>query len=406
MSATPSYSYEELQRRRTRQASVLLTPDIYDWYEQMMASHDLYYDETRASWLLFRYEDVMRVLQDTRTFSSQRTTNPDGSVDPIASGGILGMDPPRHRQLRSLISMAFTPRAIAQLEPRIRAIVNDLLDHVGDEDGMDAINDLAFPLPIIVIAELLGVPASDREQFRQWSSDFVGTDYALRLATSKKIAAYFQALVEQRRRQPGEDLVSELIRAEIDGERLPAPDILGTCLLLLIAGHETTTGLIGNAIVCLDEHAEAKQELLAHPELLPSAIEEVLRYRAVVHTIPRIVAVDTMLCGQEIKAGNLLLPLFAAANLDSRQFPDPGTFDIRRDPNRHLGFGYGIHFCLGAPLARLETRIALSALLERFPNFHRRHAGQLELRPSSFIYGLKQLPIVFESVSDSHDHRL
>ena len=202
-------------------------------------------------------------------------------------------------------------------------------------------------------------------------------------------------MVEQRRRAPREDLISALIGAEIDGERIPAPDILGTCLLLLIAGHDTTTGLIGNAVVCLDEHAEAKQELLASPDLLPSSIEEVLRYRAIVHTMPRVVAVDTVLCGQEIKAGNLLLPLFASANLDSTQFPDANTFNIRRDPNRHLGFGYGIHFCLGAPLARLETRIALSALLERFPHFQRQSKAPLELRPSSFIYGLKHLPITF-----------
>lgn len=395
MPATPSYSYEELLQRRTQQASVPLTPDIYEWYERMQASHDVYYDAVRASWLVFRYQDVMRVVLDTTTFSSQRTTNPDGSIDSITSGGILGMDPPRHRKLRALISLAFTPRAIAKLEPRIREIVGDLLDRVQDQGGMDAVNDLAFPLPIIVIAELLGVPSSDRDQFRQWSSDYVGSDYALRLATAKKIAGYFQQMIEQRSQEPREDLISELIRAEIDGERLPAPDILGTCLLLLIAGHETTTGLIGNAIVCLDEYPESRRELTEQPELLSSAIEEVLRYRAVVHTLPRVVAVDTVFCGQEIKAGNLLLPLFASANLDGAQFPDAGAFDIRRHPNRHLGFGHGIHFCLGAPLARLETRIALAVMLERFPNFRRKHDTPLELKPSSFIYGLKQLPIVF-----------
>ncbi|GER90043.1 putative cytochrome P450 YjiB [Dictyobacter vulcani] len=372
-----------------------MTPDIYDWYGHMQASHDLVYDAARASWLVFRYEDVMHVLRDTTTFSSQRAINPDGSVDSIVSGGILGMDPPRHRQLRSLISVAFTPRAIAQLEPRIRAIVDDLLDRVQDQGEMDVVNDLAFPLPIIVIAELLGIPDSEREQFRQWSSDFVGPDFALRLVAAREIAAYFHTMVEQRRRAPREDLISALIGAEIDGERIPVPDILGTCLLLLIAGHDTTTGLIGNAVVCLDEHAEAKQELLASPELLPSAIEEVLRYRAIVHTMPRVVAMDTVLCGQEIKAGNLLLPLFASANLDNTQFPDANTFNIRRDPNRHLGFGYGIHFCLGAPLARLEARIALSTLLERFPHFQRKSEAPLELRPSSFIYGLKHLPITF-----------
>jgi cytochrome P450 len=394
MSATPSYSYDELLQRRTQQASVLLTPEVYEWYQRMQASHDVYYDTVRASWLVFRYQDVMRAVLDTTTFSSQRTINPDGSIDPIASGGILGMDPPRHRQLRALISIAFTPRVVAQLELRITAIVHNLFDQVQGKSEMDVVDGLAFPLPVIVIAELLGVPASDREQFRRWSSDYVGSDYALRLATAKKIAGYFQHMIEQRRQDLREDLISDLIRAEIDGEHLSAPDILGTCLLLLIAGHETTTGLIGNAIVCLDEHPEAKRELTEHLELLPSAIEEVLRCRAVVHTLPRVVAVDTVFCEQEIKAGNLLLPLFASANLDETQFPDASTFDIRRHPNRHLGFGHGIHFCLGAPLARLETRIALATMLERFPNFRRKRDIPLELKPSSFIYGLKQLPVV------------
>lgn len=395
MPTTLTYSYETFLQRRTKQASVLLTADIYEWYERMQKSHDVYYDEERASWLVFRYNDVMRVLLDTAIFSSERAIRPDGSIDPIASGGILGMDPPRHRQLRTLISSAFTSRTIAQLEPRIHGIVNDLLNRIQDKGEMDAVDDLAFPLPVIVIAELLGVPASDRDQFRQWSNDFVGSDYALRMATAKKIAGYFQQLIAQRSQEPREDLITALIHAEIDGERLPTPDILGTCLLLLIAGHETTTGLIGNALVCLDDHVEAKRELLEHPDLLPAAIEEVLRYRAIVHHLPRVVVKDTVLCGQAIEAGNLVLPLFPSANLDETQFPNASTFDIHRHPNRHLGFGYGIHFCLGAPLARMETRIALAAILERFPDFQRKRDIPLELKPSSFIYGYKHLPIAF-----------
>ncbi|MHB8598983.1 MAG: cytochrome P450 [Ktedonobacteraceae bacterium] len=393
MTNTTKFSYQELLQRRTQQASVLLTPDIYSWYQEMQASHTVYYDASRASWLVFRYDDVQHVLLNPHIFSSQRTTNPDGSIDPIASGGILGMDPPRHRQYRTLISQAFTPRVVARLEPRITEIVHSLLNEVQDKGEMDAVGDLAFPLPVIVIADLLGVPSSDRDQFRQWSSDYVGSDYALRLATAKKIAMYFHGMIEQRRQEPCDDLISDLLRAEIDGEHLPEQDVLGTCLLLLIAGHETTTGLIGNAIVCLDEHPESLHQLVEQPELLPSAIEEVLRYRAVVHTMPRVVNEDTVLCGQEISAGNLLLPLFGSANLDEAQFPNADHFDIRRTPNRHVGFGYGIHFCLGAPLARLETRIALQALLERFPNMHQVHNVPLELKPSSFIYGLKHLPI-------------
>ncbi len=396
MTTTVTSYYQELVERRTKQSSVSLTPDIYNWYQEMQRSHRVYYDETRASWLVFHYDDVQHVLLDPHTFSSQRTTNPDGSINPVASGGIVGMDPPRHRQLRTLISQAFTPRVVAQLEPHITAIVHSLLNEVQGKGEMDVVNDLAFPLPVIVIAELLGVPASDREQFRQWTNDYVGSDYALRLETAKKIAFYFHGLIEQRKREPREDLISEFIRAEVDGEHLPEQDILGTCLLLLIAGHETTTGLISNAIVCLDEHPEALRQLVAQPDLLPGAIEEVLRYRAVVHTMPRVAATDTTLYGHEIKAGNLVLPLFASANLDEAQFPDADHFDIHRTPNRHLGFGYGIHFCLGASLARLETRIALEAMLERFPGLQRVRGVSLELKPSSFIYGLKNLPIIWD----------
>ncbi len=393
MPATPSSFYDELQRRRAQQASVLLTPDIYAWYQEMLRSHDVYYDETRAVWLVFRYADVMRTALDTVTFSSERTINTDGSVDPVGSGSILGMDPPRHRQLRTLIARVFNQHVIDQLEPRIQEIVHTLLDRVQAQGWMDVVDDLAFPLPISVISELLGVPVEDREQFRQWSSELVGSDYALRLLASKKIAGYFQALIEQRLQDPREDLVSEIAHAEIDGEHLQGPDILGICLLLMAAGHETTTALIGNTIMCLDEHSEARHELIEHPELIPAAIEEVLRYRAVVHGLARVVKVDTIVHGHEIKAGNVLLPLFAAANLDPAQFPDPGTFDIRRTPNRHLGFGYGIHFCLGAPLARLETRLVLAAMLDRFPNFRWKREFPLEIKPSPFIYGPKQLPL-------------
>ncbi len=392
---TSNPSYQDFQRRRAQEASNLLTLDSYDWYRKMQVSQPAYFDPARAAWLIFRYDDVQHVVLDTHTFSSQRSPKPDGTIDPIMSGSILGMDPPRHRQLRALVSQAFTARIIALLEPRITTIVHTLLDEVREKGEMDIVDDLAFPLPIIVIAELLGVPSSDQKQFRQWSADFVGTDYALRLATAQKIAHYFQGLIEQRRQEPREDLISAFLTTEVEGEHLPDIEILGLCLLLLIAGHETTTGLISNAAVCLDDHSEAFQALLRKPDLIPQAIEEVVRYRAVVHTLVRIATEDTVLAGQHIYAGDLVLPLFAAANLDETHFPHADQFDIWRTPNRHLGFGYGIHFCLGAPLARLETRIALTALLQRFPSFQRIRSQPLELKPSSFIYGLKHVPIAF-----------
>jgi cytochrome P450 len=390
------FSYQDLGQRRMQQISIPLTLDIYSWYQDMQRSHAVFFDTSRACWLVFRYDDVQRIISNTQIFSSQRNIGPDGKVDPIFSGSILGMDPPRHRQLRALTTQAFTPRVVANQEPRITSIVRTLLDQVAVRGEMEVVDDLAFPLPIMVIAELLGVPKSDRDPFRQWSAGIVGTDYALRRDASRRMAEYFQELIKQRRQDPREDLISDLLRAEVDGERLPEEELLGTCILLLIAGHETTANLISNALVCLDEHPESLRQLIAQPNLLPSAIEEVLRYRAVVHTLPRVAMADTVLAGQEIKAGDLVSPLFASANLDETQFPNANTFDIRRTPNRHMGFGYGIHFCLGAPLARLETRIALEMLLERFPTLQRRRSIPLELKPSYFIYGFKHVPIKWQ----------
>ncbi len=393
MSKTASFSYEDLGRRGAQMASVPLTLDIHRWYQEMLRDHAVVYDAARASWLVFRYDEVQQVLLDYQTFSSQRAVGPDGNIDPIVGAGFINMDPPRHRQLRTLISQAFTSRTVANVAPYITTIVQTLLDQVAAKGEMDAVDDLAFPLPIMVIAELLGVSPSDRELFRQWSSDFAGLEQARSAAAIQALAQYFGELFKQRRQEPREDLVSALLQAEIDGQRLPEEELLGTCLMLLIAGHETVTGLIGNALVCLDEHPESLQELIAHPDLLPSAIEEVLRYRGVIHFTSRIAMVDTVLAGQSIKAGDLVLPLFAAAGLDERQFPRADTFDIRRTPNRHLGFGHGIHFCLGAPLARLQARIALSMLLERFPTIRRKRSIPLKLKSSYLAYAFEHIPM-------------
>ena len=392
---TLTYDYDNLIERSTQQLSVMLTLDIYDWYREMQKSHAVYFDEARASWLVFRYDDVQRLLLETQTFSSQRTPNPDGTIDPIKSLSMIGMDPPRHRQLRALMGEAFTPRMIAELEPRITATVHRLLDDVQAKGTMDVVDDLAFPLSITTIAELLGVPDHDRETFRQWTTEMVGTNRAASFAAGEKIAHYFHTIIERRRKEPRTDMLSDLLAATVDGESLPENDLLGACLLLLIAGYETTMGLISNAIMCLDEHPDTMQQLRGERELIPSAIEEVVRYRSVIHTVPRIVPVDTVFCGQEMKGGDLVLPLFAAANLDETHFPHADTFDIRRTPNRHLGFGHGIHFCLGAPLARLEARIVLEVMLERLPNLQRVRTIPLELRPSPIVYGLKHLPITF-----------
>ena len=268
-----------------------------------------------------------------------------------------------------------------------------LLDSMDARGTVDVVDALAFPLPVTVIAELLGVPLEDIGRFREWSGELLSTDYAVRANTFARFAVYFDALIDERRRQPRGDLISDFLGAEIDGERLHPRDITSACTLLLIAGHETTTSLIPIVLWCLDEHPEAREELARQPELLSGAIEESLRLRAVIHYHPRVVTRDVEFEGCRLRPGDLVLPLFAAANLDARQFPRPDDFDIRRSPNRHFGFGHGIHLCLGASLARLEARIAVEQLLERFPTLARDRVHQLEMRPSSFVYSLKNCPI-------------
>ncbi|MFL5691945.1 MAG: cytochrome P450 [Ktedonobacteraceae bacterium] len=387
----PGFDYQDFRRRREQQSSVFLTPEIFSWYQQMLQSHRVYFDASRASWLILGYDEVQRVMSDTQTFSSQRELGPDGKNHAI--DGLISLDPPRHRQVRALISQAFTPRMIARLEARITSIVHTLLDKVAAQGEMDIVDDLALPLPSEVMADLLGCPPADKDRFQQWLAGVVGSDLALRHEAFVNLNGYFQALIEQRRREPHEDLVSALLRVEVDGERLPEGDVLGTCALLLLAGNETTTSLISSAILCFDEHPETWQHLLAQPDLLPSAIEEVLRYRPPIHLFGRVALKDAVVAGQKIKAGELVIPVFAAANLDESQFPNASTFDIRRTPNRHLSFSHGIHFCLGAPLGRLETRIALAALLERFPRLQRKRSVPLELKPSWLSYSMQHVPV-------------
>jgi cytochrome P450 len=378
---------------RKQLTAVNLRPDIFDWYRDIAGSHRIHYDEQRSSWLVLHYADVQKIMLDPQNFSSQRALNPDGSVDEVTSGGFLGLDPPRHRHLRSLVALAFTQRRVAQLESRIRDIVDRLLDDLEDLEEADVVDALAFPLPVTVVAELLGLPLKDTDQFRVWAAELVGNDFALRVQAFARFTQYFDDLIEERSRAPQDDLLSELLRAEMDGANLSARDITNTCLLLLVAGHETTTALIGNTLWCLDEHPGAREELAAHPELLAGTVEEALRLRAVVHFIPRVVTRDVRFLDQDLREGDLVLPLFAAANLDPAQFAEPARFDIRRSPNRHIGFGYGIHLCLGASLARLEANIALKQLFARFPGLKRDHSRELEMRSSSFVFSFKHYPV-------------
>ena len=371
-------------------------------YEAMRHSEPVFQDQETGVWHVFRYDDVQRVLSEHATFSSRIGGDNPSETGQLFAASLINTDPPRHRQLRSLVSQAFTPRSVEALGPRISELTDELLDPVVGAGAADLIDQLAYPLPVIVIAELMGIPAADRDRFKQWSDVIVsqtrpGTDETGHMAAHRELAEYFTGMIEQRRRRPGNDLISGLLAAEIDGQKLSVIELLGFCALLLVAGNETTTNLIGNAVLCFTEVPGTAERLLAEPALLPQAIEEVLRYRSPVQSMYRISAVDTTLRGLPIPAGSPIVAWIGSANRDGEQFPHPEVFDVGRSPNRHLAFGQGVHFCLGAPLARLEARIALQAVLSRLPGLAVDPEAQLERMESTIVYGVKQLPVSWQA---------
>lgn len=375
------------------QHAVLYDPtDPYPWYRHMRDTEPVHYSEQIEMWYVFRYEDAQRILADVQTFSSE-----GGHRGSYLASSFLHMDPPRHGRHRTLVSQAFTPRRVALLEPRIITIVDDLLDAVARTGRIDLITDLAFPLPAMIIMELFGVPAEFREQFRTLSESYLQEIEDRRgLPSETKLAELLLPVIEARRSQPGEDLISHLLAAEFEGEKLDTHDILATCILMLVAGHETTTRLIGNAMYCFTERPEVMAELRADPALIAGALEEVLRYRPPLAGTLRTTTSDVRIGTTPIPAGQALIVQIASANHDETAFADPEVFDIRRKPNRHLGFGQGIHFCLGAPLARLEGRIAIQSLLQRFPDLHPTEVPvRLTVGPAGFFQGTKQFPIAF-----------
>jgi len=342
----------------------------FPYYRQMRVTSPVFYALEFRSWFVTRYDDVQRVVDDPALFSSEQAIR--SRLDEKKSAPtLLWTDPPRHSQLRSLVSQAFNPRTIAALAPRITQIVHTHLDAVASAGRMDIVRDLANPLPIIVIAELLGIPSSDQAQFKHWSDLIVGTARQEKKQAVIAMNAYFLTIVARRRDQPQDDLISALLPAQIEGRHLTDAEILSFCRLLLVAGHETSTNLIGSALLTLDEYPDAMAELRADLSLIPAAVEAVLRYRTPIQRLRRIATSDTVLAGCTIKAGEIVSPILGSANRDEAHFKQPELFSIPRIPERHLGFGHGIHFCLGAALARLETKLALEALLARFTQIER-----------------------------------
>ena len=387
---------------------LLLYP--HECFTTLRESIHVQYNTTTHFWEVTDYELVHYLASNYEIFSSDDARVHPMEEEPLTQS-ILTTDPPRHRQLRSLVSQAFTPKTIAQLAPRIEAITHDLLDTVAAQGRMDVIQDLSYPLPVIVIAEMLGVPIEDRPQFKRWSDQLVSSEYEdlagedreaviRRLQerfrkTIREVNDYFRQVIAQRRIKPGSDLISALLEAQIDGEYLSEQELLGFCAILLIAGNITTTNLIGNALLCFDEHPEVMTRLRQQPELMPQTVEEVLRYRPPALVIRRIPLSDVELGGQQIKRGETVIGWLACANHDPSQFPHPERFDIERNPKSHIPFGHGIHTCLGAPLARLEAKIVLTIMLERLLDIERDRSQDLEPVQSVFIYGAKHVPITF-----------
>lgn len=372
--------------------------DPFPQYERMRQSAPVFLDEQSGSWHVFRYDDVQRVLSEHARFSSRMGGDESSEAGHLFASSLITTDPPRHRQLRSLVTQAFTPKAVEALTPRISELTDELLEGVVSRGTADLIEALAYPLPVIVISELMGIPAEDRDRFKRWSDVIVsqtrtGAATEDHQAANQEMTGYFLDLIEHRRRRPGDDLISSLLAAEIDGQKLNVAELLGFCALLLVAGNETTTNLIGNAVLCFTEVPGTIDRLLQEPALLPQAIEEVLRFRSPVQSMYRMSVADTTLGGVEIPAGAPVVAWIGSANRDERQFEHPAQFDVDRGQIRHLAFGHGIHFCLGAPLARLEARIALEATLSRLPGLALAPGSQLERMDSTIVYGVKSLPV-------------
>lgn len=358
-----------------------------------------------AAWVAFRHEDVAAILKDPRFLKDMNKIAPPEEKRQVDKGNasvgelvdwmknmpnMLTVDPPDHTRLRRLASKAFTPHMIESLRPRIQQIADELLDRVKDQGKMDLIADFAYPLPIIVISEMLGIPAADRDRFRDWThklgkAALDPTQAEAVRAALEEFTRYIQTLLTEKRKHPGQDVTSGLVQAYDEGDKLSENELLSTIWLLITAGHETTVNLIANGVLALLRHPEQMCLLRSDPALLPSAVEELLRYAGPILITNRLAGEDITMHGKEIRKGEIILISLAGANVDPHHFSNPESMDITRKENEHLAFGKGIHLCLGAPLARLEGQIAFGTLLRRLPEL------RLAIEPEKLNYHLSTL---------------
>lgn len=393
----------------------LLDPEVlanpYPLYERLRTESPVHWDPYLHAWVVTRYADVVTVLHH---FSANRAPTPEhfeamglSELSPLAqlmTRQMLFMDGTAHTRLRALASMAFTPARVEALRKRIRDIINDLIQPLLTEGRIDVINDLAAPLPAIVTAQMLGVPTTDCDQLRAWSVDFAGVlgnfqhnpDRAAQtLKCVEEMSAYFRSAIRLLEREPREGLINSFMTAEVDGDRLTEDEIISNCILTMVAGQETTTNLIGNGIMSLLRNPSELQRLREDLTLIPSAVEELLRYESPSQQTARICPQDTVLGGQQIRRGQAVIAVLGAANRDPERFPDPDQLDLGRTDNRHLAFGWASHFCFGAALARIEGQLTLEALVSRTSDL-RLEAGPLVWRENLGLRGLTSLPVTFD----------
>jgi cytochrome P450 len=384
--------------------------DPYPFYASLRAHHPIYFSPSLRGWILTRHADIAAVFQDAR-FAADRTQSnlfrrlkPFRGIRPDFTAAIttslLMIDPPRHTRLRRLVNKAFTPRVVENLRPRIQAIVDELLDRVAARGEMELMRDLAGPLPVRVIAEMLGIPPEDHEDFKRWSDALtVLVDpmqgeggFAPAEQAFESLAAYLRRVFDERRRAPRGDLISALVGVEEQGDALTDAELLSLSGLILGAGHETTTNLLGNAVVALLRNPAERRRLQDDPSLIASAVEEILRYDSPVQLTDRVATEDCEVAGRPVRKGVLVALVLGAANRDPERFAEPDRLDVGRADNHHVAFGHGAHFCLGAALARAEAQIALSTLMARFPDLGG-DGGRIEWKRSMVLRGPKSLPV-------------
>lgn len=385
----------------------------YPTFDRLREQDAVYWSPAWNCWVVTSYEDVTALFRDVTHFSNRNRFDALFAAVPAevrreivplethyTGIGLIHSDPPDHTRLRKLIHMAFTPRVIREMRDNVQAIVDRYLDKAQANGGMDALWDLAFPLPATVIAIMLGVPLDYVEKLKEWTTESLlfqatGRASASDLIRSQRalldMKAFLRQLVRERRQQPADDLITALVAAEDEGDKLSEDELLSTCVTLMVAGHETTTNLIANGLLLMLRNPDVLQQLREDRSLIPAAVEEFLRLESPIQRNRRVVATDMEYKGQPMRKGDAVLQMLGAANRDPQQFERPHELNIRRSPNAHIAFGLGIHFCLGAPLARLEAPIAFNALFDRFPNI-KLATDTVEWQPG-VMRSLKSLPV-------------